>query len=89
MTLFRKLKDSDFTISNQNALLLLRNCLVPKINYLCRMLGPAAALLADLFSKRILKTAASIHGCNTATAPLWTLKITLVSAEALKLTLRN
>ena len=26
-------------------------------------------------SKQILNTAASIHGCNTATAPLWTLKI--------------
>ena len=74
-TLFRKLTDSDFTISNQNALLLLRNCLVPKMNYLCRTLGPAAALLADQFSKHILNTAASIHGCDTATAPLWTLKI--------------
>ena len=74
-TLFRKLTDSDFTISNQNALLLLRNCLVPQMNYLCRTLGPAAALLADQFSKHILNTAASIHGCDTATAPLWTLKI--------------
>jgi hypothetical protein len=73
--LSRKLTDSDFTIFNQNALLLLRNCLVPKMNYLCRTLGPTAALLADLFSKQILNTAASIHGCNTATAPLWTLKI--------------
>jgi hypothetical protein len=45
------------------------------MNYLCRTLGPAAALLADLFSKQILNTAASIHGYNTATAPLWTLKI--------------
>jgi hypothetical protein len=50
--------------------------LVPKMNYLCRTVGPAAALLADLFSKQILNTAAFIHGCNTATAPLWTLKIT-------------
>jgi hypothetical protein len=68
-TLFRKLTDSDFTISNQNALLLLRNCLVPKITYLCRTIGPAAAL------QKILNTAASIHGCNTATAQSWTLKI--------------
>jgi hypothetical protein len=28
--------------------------MVPKMNYLCRTLGPAAALLADLFSKHIL-----------------------------------
>lgn len=49
--------------------------MVPKMNYLCRTLGPAAALLADLFSKHILNTAAAIHGCDTATAPLWTLKI--------------
>ena len=74
-TLFRKLTDSNFSVSNQNAVLLLRNCMVPKMNYLCRTLGPAAALLADLFSKHILNTAATIHACDTATAPLWTLKI--------------
>jgi hypothetical protein len=53
----------------------MRNCMVPKMNYSCRTLGPAAALLADLFSKHIRNTAASIHGCGTATAPLWTKKI--------------
>jgi hypothetical protein len=74
-TLFRKLTDSNFPISNQNAMLLHRNCMVPKMNYLCRTLGPAAALLADLFSKHILNTAATIHACDKATAPLWTLKI--------------
>ena len=31
-TIFRKLTDSNFPISNQNAVLLLRNCMVPKMN---------------------------------------------------------
>ena len=35
-TLFRKLTDNDFIISNQSAILLLRKCMVSKMNYLCR-----------------------------------------------------
>ena len=73
--ILQRLNDPQLQIPTQSAYLILRKCALPKINYLCRTLGPAAATVTDTFSRQILATMAKLGGCNKATAPLWTLKL--------------